>query len=142
MSNDNKNRRRRSGGGSDQGAPPRTDRAGHDRAGANRSNNRNQRNRPAPKPSPSDFWGGAGLTPETGEAADGASAEPVTGQTTLAVPRITPTPDPGALPRSLGDPPIGTNAQVAQMQLSAVYEEAVKAATALAAANGLLAFDD
>jgi hypothetical protein len=49
------------------------------------------------------------------------------------------TPDPAALPRSLGDPPLGANRPAAQHHLAMVYEEAVRAATALAAANGLLA---
>jgi hypothetical protein len=48
---------------------------------------------------------------------------------------IRPTPDPGALVRSLGNPPLSP---AAAHQLAVVYEEAVRAATALAAANGLL----
>ncbi len=52
------------------------------------------------------------------------------------------TPDPSAVPRSLGDPPLGPNAAATQRHLAAVYEEAVRAATALAAVNGLLAEDD
>jgi hypothetical protein len=52
-------------------------------------------------------------------------------------PKIRPTSEPGALPRSLGDPPLAP--AVTQHHLDAVYEEAVKAATALAAANGLVA---
>ena len=52
---------------------------------------------------------------------------------------IVPTRDPAAIPRSLGDPPLSSNAAAAQHHLAVVYEEAVKAATALAAANGLLA---
>lgn len=51
---------------------------------------------------------------------------------------ITPTADPSAIPRSLGDPPLSSNPAAAQHHLAVVYEEAVKAATALAAANGLL----
>ena len=51
---------------------------------------------------------------------------------------VTPTLDPSAVPRSLGDPPLAANAAAAQHHLSVVYEEAVKTATALAAANGLL----
>ena len=51
---------------------------------------------------------------------------------------VRPTPDPTAVPRSLGDPPL-TSAAAAQHHLGVVYEEAVRAATALAAANGLLA---
>src|ERR1700716_3396069 len=52
---------------------------------------------------------------------------------------LTPTPDPAAIPRSLGDPPLAANRAAAQHHLAMVYEEAVRAATALAAANGLLA---
>jgi hypothetical protein len=52
------------------------------------------------------------------------------------------TPDPSAIPRSLGDPPLGANPSVTQRHLALVYEEAVRAATALAAANNLLADED
>jgi hypothetical protein len=54
-------------------------------------------------------------------------------------PQIKPTSDPGALPRSLGEPPLAP--AVSQHHLDAVYEEAVRAAIALAAANGLVAAD-
>ena len=54
-------------------------------------------------------------------------------------PQIRPTSDPGALPRSLGDPPLAP--AVSQHHLDAVYEEAVRAAIALAAANRLVAAD-
>jgi hypothetical protein len=57
-------------------------------------------------------------------------------------PGIRPTPDPGALIRSLGPPPLAVDPAVAERHLTAVYEEAVRAATALAAANGLLAVGD
>lgn len=57
---------------------------------------------------------------------------------TAPVAPIIPTLDPSAVPRSLGDPPLSANAAAAQHHLSVVYEEAVKTATALAAANGLL----
>jgi hypothetical protein len=63
-------------------------------------------------------------------------------ETEAPPPLIVPTVDPGALPRSLGDPPLAVNAEVAQRHLVAVYEEAVRAATALAAANGLLGDGD
>jgi hypothetical protein len=43
--------------------------------------------------------------------------------------------------RSLGAPPFAIDSSVAERHLTAVYEEAVRAATALAAANGLLAED-
>ena len=56
--------------------------------------------------------------------------------------KVRPTVDPGAVVRSLGDPPLGPNPATAAHHLTAIYEEAVKAATALAAANGLLDLDD
>jgi hypothetical protein len=52
---------------------------------------------------------------------------------------IHPNPDPGVLVRSLGAPPLAIDSNLALRHLTAVYEEAVRAATALAAANGLLA---
>lgn len=55
-----------------------------------------------------------------------------------AVKMIRPTPEPGGLPRSLGSPPFPVRPGLAEAHLDAVYEEAVRAATALAAANGLL----
>ena len=56
--------------------------------------------------------------------------------------KVRPTVDPGAVVRSLGDPPLGPNPATATLHLTAIYEEAVKAATALAAANGLLEYDE
>jgi hypothetical protein len=56
--------------------------------------------------------------------------------------KVRPTIDPGAVIRSLGDPPLGPNPATAAHHLTAIYEEAVRAATALAAANGLLEDDD
>jgi hypothetical protein len=50
---------------------------------------------------------------------------------------IRPTPDPAALLQSLGEPPLLPQAN-AHNTLAVVYGEAVRAATALAAANGLL----
>ena len=55
---------------------------------------------------------------------------------------VRPTIDPGAVVRSLGDPPLGPNPATAAHHLTAIYEEAVRAATALAAANGLLESDE
>ena len=56
--------------------------------------------------------------------------------------KVRPTIDPGAVVRSLGDPPLGPNPATAAHHLTAIYEEAVRAATALAAANGLLESDE
>ena len=50
--------------------------------------------------------------------------------------------DPTALLRSLGEPPLGPNPAAAQHHLAVVYDEAVRAAIALAAANGLLELPD
>jgi hypothetical protein len=50
--------------------------------------------------------------------------------------------DPTALLRSLGEPPLGSNPAAAQHHLAVVYDEAVRAAIALAAANGLLELPD
>jgi hypothetical protein len=66
------------------------------------------------------FWGTAA-----------ESSDPVT--------PVRPTADPAAMVRSLGSPPLAVDSSVVDRHLTAVYEEAVRAATALAAANGLLA---
>lgn len=70
-----------------------------------------------------DFWGRAGEGPPSDR-------------------KVRPTVDPGAVVRSLGDPPLGPNPATAAHHLTAIYEEAVRAATALAAANGLLETDE
>jgi uncharacterized Zn finger protein len=76
------------------------------------------------------FWG---RTDDAGETEAEAKKAPV---------QIRPTSDPAALVRSLGAPPLAMDSAVVDRHLTAVYEEAVRAATALAAANGLLASDD
>jgi hypothetical protein len=67
---------------------------------------------------------------------------PVAPSGTAPVERIRPTSDPAAVVRSLGPPPFAIDGSLAERHLTAVYEEAVRAATALAAANGLLAGDE
>jgi hypothetical protein len=109
-----KRRRRPAQGG--QGAAKATPPAKKTSGGGRKPTARQRR------PGGADFWGRP-------------SAEPSAG-------RIKPTPDPGALPRSLGDPPIGHDPTVAAGHLAVIYEEAVRAATALAAANGLLDDED
>lgn len=52
---------------------------------------------------------------------------------------IRPTSDPTALLRSLGDPPLPGQGQVAEHYLAAVIERAAVVATALAASAGVLA---
>ena len=59
------------------------------------------------------------------------------GYTPTEAEQIRPTSVPSAIPRSLGDPPL-TEDTAAEHHLAAVYEEAVRTATALAAVNGLL----
>ncbi len=49
------------------------------------------------------------------------------------------TSDPGALPRSLGPPPLPGHEEIAEHFLAAVYDRAVTLAGALAAAGGLIA---
>jgi hypothetical protein len=53
--------------------------------------------------------------------------------------KIRPSTSPGILAASLGPPPLAVDPAMSLRHLTAVYEEAVRAATALAAANGLLA---
>ncbi|HLI01289.1 MAG TPA: hypothetical protein VKV06_10935 [Acidimicrobiales bacterium] len=92
--------------------------------------------------------GGGSASDGGGSASDGVveavdQATPGGGQRTPAeIVQIRPTPDPGALVRSLGPPPLAVDGAVAERHLTAVYEEAVRTATALAAANGLLASGD
>lgn len=82
-----------------------------------------RRRRPAKQVSPADaFWGRPTLAP-------------------VPVQPIRPTREADAVPRSLGDPPLAPNPAAAQRHLAVVYEEAVRTATALAAANGLLDAD-
>jgi hypothetical protein len=101
---------------------------------------RRRRRGPAPKPPASEtFWGdldGVGGVPgdESDDGDDTATAAP------REVERIVPASDPSVVPRSLGSPPL-TQDTAAQHHLAVVYEEAVRTATALAAANGLLADD-
>jgi hypothetical protein len=66
----------------------------------------------------------------------------VSPQESRPVDPIRPTADPAAVVRSLGPPPLAIDGAVVERHLTAVYEEAVRAATALAAANGLLAEGD
>lgn len=54
---------------------------------------------------------------------------------------IAPAPDPTALLRSLGDPPLQGQGAVAGHYLAAVVEEAARVATAIAAVSGVLATD-
>jgi hypothetical protein len=76
------------------------------------------------RPSDAEFWGRPAESPSP------------------PVARITPATDPAALPRSLGDPPLGPNPATAAHHLAVIYEEAVRAGTALAAASGLVADED
>ncbi|HUR22664.1 MAG TPA: hypothetical protein VMZ73_02210 [Acidimicrobiales bacterium] len=82
-----------------------------------------RRRRPARQVSPAEaFWGKDNSAPVT-------------------VQPIKPTRAADAVPRSLGDPPMAPSPAAAQRHLAVVYEEAVRTATALAAANGLLCKD-
>jgi hypothetical protein len=87
-----------------------------------RQTRRGAKNRRKPRAKADNLWADGGYAP--------TAAEP-----------IRPTPDPAAVPRSLGDPPL-TPDTAAEHHLAVVYEEAVRTATALAAANGLLTEDE
>jgi hypothetical protein len=76
------------------------------------------------------FWGHSD-DPQTG--GQGESGVPGVPDGPVRLPA-----DPTALLRSLGEPPLGPNTAAAQHHLAVVYDEAVRAAIALAAANGLL----
>jgi hypothetical protein len=52
---------------------------------------------------------------------------------------ITPAPDPAAVLRSIGEPPLQGQGVIAEHYLAAAVEQAAGLATALAAASGLLA---
>ncbi len=83
------------------------------------------------------FWGLPARTVDV----NGASAD--SEQTEVVPPaQIQPSPDPFVVVRSLGSPPLALEPAAVERHLTAVYEEVVRAATALAAANGLLALDE
>jgi hypothetical protein len=95
------------------------------------------------RPSNNNNSGNAGGNNQGGNAGGGGPSPAAAfwatpGEPAGAAEPIRPTSDPAALPRSLGDPPLTPEAS-AQQALAVVYEEAVRAATALAAVNGLLA---
>ena len=106
-------RKRRSGNKGRQGSSGQGQPSGSNRASA--ANRR--------RTGGADFWGKASEGPPSDRT-------------------VRPTVDPGAVVRSLGDPPLGPNPATAAHHLTAIYEEAVRAATALAAANGLLEADE
>jgi hypothetical protein len=114
-------RRRRSGSGAGNASGQQNQ--------SNRSKQQNQQNQPKGAAAIEAFWG-AELDADRADRAEGGAEE-------LQVERIRPTLDPAALPRSLGDPPLTPDTAAAH-HVAVVYEEAVRAATALAAANGLL----
>jgi hypothetical protein len=105
------------GGGNSRKRRSSRNRGGGQAQGGNRSSSGRRRS------GGTDFWG---------KATEGPPSDR----------KVRPTIDPGAVVRSLGDPPLGPNPATAAHHLTAIYEEAVRAATALAAANGLLEDDE
>lgn len=79
---------------------------------------------------------GAGAAAPTGERPASfwgdASALPVTGR------EVRITPDPAAVARSLGPPPLAGHESVSEYYFATVYDRAVALAGALAAAGGLI----
>jgi hypothetical protein len=114
------------GGGSSGGGNSRKRRSGKNRQGGGQSQqggNARSSSAGRRRSGGTDFWG---------KATEGPPSDR----------KVRPTIDPGAVVRSLGDPPLGPNPATAAHHLTAIYEEAVRAATALAAANGLLEDDE
>jgi hypothetical protein len=111
------------GGGGGGGGNSRKRRSGRNRQGGGQSQQGGNRSSGRRRSGGTDFWG----KPTEGPPSDR---------------KVRPTIDPGAVVRSLGDPPLGPNPATAAHHLTAIYEEAVRAATALAAANGLLEDDE
>jgi len=83
---------------------------------------RTRRRRPKPQ-DPKIFWGDPAAEPDP-------------------IGRIRTTPDPSALLRSLGDPPLAGGGHNPLEHLALAYVHAVDMATALAKANGILDPDD
>lgn len=113
------------GGGDGGGGNSRKRRSGKNRQGGAQAQggNRSAQGGGRRRTGGTDFWG---------KATEGPPSDR----------KVRPTIDPGAVVRSLGDPPLGPNPATAAHHLTAIYEEAVRAATALAAANGLLEDDE
>jgi hypothetical protein len=111
------------GGGGGGGGGSRKRRSGRNRQGGGQQGGSGRSSGGRRRTGGADFWG----RPTEGPPSDR---------------KVRPTIDPGAVVRSLGDPPLGPNPATAAVQLTAIYEEAVRAATALAAANGLLEDDE
>jgi hypothetical protein len=121
---------------------PKDGGGGSGSGGGGGSNNRKRRNRGRPGSSGQAQPAGNTRSQSTSRRRSGGAD--FWGRPTEGPPsdrKVRPTIDPGAVVRSLGDPPLGPNPATAAHHLTAIYEEAVKAATALAAANGLLEED-
>src|SRR5688572_23175577 len=103
------------GGGNRRRRPARGRPGGGESSGPNPPNRATSGRRSPParrRSAEADFWGRAAESPSP-------------------VAKIRPTSDPAALPRSLGDPPLGPNPAAAANHLAVIYEEAVRAGTAL-----------
>jgi hypothetical protein len=106
------NRRRRPKGGAQRGQ-------GANRSGRRNANRGGRSGGGQPQPSSAAFWGSPEALPE-------ARAD------------VHITPEPAAVPRSLGTPPLAGQEAVADYYFAAVYDRAVMLGGALAAAGGLL----
>jgi hypothetical protein len=111
---------KRSQGGKGGGGKRKQNRSGGQKRGQKRA-----RKKPVVDPK-RDFW----------EMSSGGTAAAST------VARVRPAPDPTALVRSLGPPPLGKFADNAEHYYAPMYETAQRFAVAMAAANGVLATDD
>lgn len=111
------------GSGGNRRRRPASGRPGGQGSGPPRSGSSGRGSPASRRMSDADFWGRPAEAPAVAE-------------------KIRPATDPAALPRSLGDPPLGPNPAAAARHLAVIYEEAVRAGTALAAASGLVADED
>lgn len=115
-----------SGSGSRGGRGGRGGGGGGKRGGGNQKrgqSNKKKRGRKKPAADKRDFW-----------EIDSSETE-----LRSTIERVHPAPDPTALVRSLGPPPLGRFGDHAQHYYAAVYETAQRFAVAMAAANGVLA---
>jgi hypothetical protein len=101
-------------------------RSGNQRSGNQKRSGNQNRSRPPAADRDRPFWGNA------------AAEEKVHGVIDL----VRPAPDPSAVVRSLGTPPLGRFADHAPPFYAAVYETAQRLAVATATANGMLVVDD
>jgi hypothetical protein len=139
-----RNRRSSRGNGAGNGNPQPAARAGNQPKAANGAKNGNQPRNGGGNGGKNGKGRGAGGGQAATAAAKAASVRDFWG-THLPVPEpvasVRPADNPSAVVRSLGSPPLTGHETIAEHYFAAVYEKAAKSASALAAASGLLDYD-